>query len=150
MPSIAKHVSILLVVLAAIALAACDTHRSNLPQTPPDTRRIWVFVQLNVPEEKGQLEDYYYYARIANSTYSQIKSNELKSGFLYLEDVRYYGNDDKYHFYANDEREGELVFRIEDVHKIEVLKKPPQVETATRPKNDKSEAEKKSEAPAKS
>jgi hypothetical protein len=92
-----------------------------------DPRKVWVFVQLNVPEEDG-VEDYYYYARVSQSIYERIKANDIASGFLFLDDVRYYGNDEKYHYYADEDEAGELVFRIEDIRKIDLLKKAPKVE----------------------
>lgn len=90
-----------------------------------DSRKVWVFTQINVNHEDGELSSYYYYARISASLYDRIKRNDISRGFLLLEDVRYLGNDDKIHSYKDEDSQGELVFRIEDIKRIELRKKPP-------------------------
>lgn len=90
--------------------------------------KVWVFAHFNVPEEDQKIDSFYYYGRISKSLYNAIKLNKIKQGFILLDDVMYWGNDDLIHEYADDELEGELVFRIEDIKRIKLVNKKPGTE----------------------
>ena len=124
-------------VLSVTGCNAGDEVRSVV--SADDARKVWVFVQINVAEEGNVIEDYYYYARMSLPMYDDIKRNAIARGFLFLQDVRYYGNDDKYHYYRDEDSAGELVFRIEDIKRIELLKGPPPMED-DKPKDKPSKA----------
>jgi hypothetical protein len=83
--------------------------------------KVWVFAQFNVREETDGLESYYYYAKISKSLYHEISQNKLQKGFIYLESVKYWGNNDLIYDYADGENSGELIFRIEDIAKIDLV-----------------------------
>lgn len=113
-------------ILTAVAISGCNLeNESTAFQANLKQPKIWTFIQLNVPEEDGKSEDYYYYAHISKSLYQQISSNNLGSGFLLMEGVKYWGNDDVIHEYKDSENSGDLVFRIEDIKRISRLNKEP-------------------------
>lgn len=103
-------------------------------------KSMWVFMQLNVAQESGQFDSYYYYASISKKLYHQIKNNEIKQGFIHLSQVKYWGSDDLIHSYQNAEDQGDITFRIEDIKKINPVNQEPisglgveQFERATSP-----------------
>ncbi len=88
-------------------------------------RRVWVFAQFNVPEENDKIDSYYYYGKMSYKLYKSISNNKIHQGFIYLDDVKYWGNDDLIHNYADGEHEGDLVFRIEDIRRLKLVKTAP-------------------------
>jgi hypothetical protein len=89
-----------------------------------DSEKVWVFVQFNVPEESDKIETYYYYGLIAKKLYDGVAYNELESGFILLEKVKYW-SDNIIHDYKDGESQGELVYRIEDIVKLERINREP-------------------------
>jgi hypothetical protein len=122
-----KHASI---IAAALWLTSCGAEGElDAFRGIKNAHTVWVFAQLNVDNEADGIDSYYYYGRISESLYNRIKNNEVTRGFLLLEDVRYYSStDDKVHPYKDDEKKGELVFRIEDVKRIQLLSRPSQMD----------------------
>jgi hypothetical protein len=111
-----------------LAFAGCQQRNTaDAPSADQDTSRMWVFAQINVVEEKGGLESYYYFGEVSRALYKQIAANKVQRGFLALENVRYWGTDDKIHSYRDGEYTGELVFRIEDVKKIQPVRRAPMI-----------------------
>ena len=117
---------------AVLLLSNCSVGEEiDALQANSDVRKVWIFTQINVANEGGELDSYYYYGRMSKQLYARIKDNKITRGFLLLEEVRYYSSkDDKIHPYKDDEESGELVFRIEDIKRIQLLAKPPQMEKA--------------------
>lgn len=118
----------LLLFVFSLLLSACEQPEAEVKALVADSaeQRIWAFIHFNVPSESG-MDSYYYYGRIAQPLYRLIKNNRAQRGFITLEEVRYWGNDDKIHAYADRENTGEMVFRIEDIKQIELIANPPQV-----------------------
>lgn len=111
-----KHLSTLTVFLALIG---CNAESEiNSFRAMNDSEKIWVFSQINVREEKDDLESYYYYAKISKSIYEAVSNNEIHEGFILLEDVKYWGNDDLIYDYKDTENTGDIVFRIEDIVRL--------------------------------
>jgi len=92
-----------------------------------DGKKIWVFAQLNVPKEDNTIEDYYYFARINESLYKKIKDHRIKQGFITFQNVRYWTNDDTIESIGDEIYADEMVFRIEDIRKIDLVKSEPRV-----------------------
>ncbi len=115
------------ILFVSIFIAGCDLE--NLPQlaAPSSGATVWVFTQFNVPEENDSVDSYWYFGEISQALYERISSNEVHSGFVRLENVHYWGDDDTVYEYADDDEVGELVFRIQDIKKINLLKKAPNV-----------------------
>jgi len=122
-----------------LAISGCDAEQEvTAVNNNLDNEKVWVFAQFNVREEKDDLESYYYYAKISKSLYTQISENKLHQGFILLNDVKYWGKHDVIYNYEDGENSGQLVFRIEDIAKIDLVKVEPivgkgteQFETAT-------------------
>jgi hypothetical protein len=114
-----KGLSLLLMLLT---LAGCNP-KSEIASlnTINDTQKVWVFAQFNVPEEQDAIDSYYYYAHISHAMYDLIKRNELDQGFILLENVKYWGDDDLIHQYKDIERAGEMILRVENITKIDLI-----------------------------
>ncbi len=116
----------LIIIILLFSVVGCNAEQevqalnSNL-----NNEKVWVFAQFNVREEADGLESYYYYAKIAKSFYNEISQNKLQKGFIYLESVKYWGENDLIYDYADGENTGELIFRIEDIAKIDLVKVEP-------------------------
>ena len=81
--------------------------------------RIWAYMQFNIPEENEQIESYYYFAEVSEELFNQISANQINHGFISLNNVKYWGENDNIVDYADDEYSGNLVFRIENIERIE-------------------------------
>jgi len=112
-------------IMLVISVSGCNLEEVYAITDNFNDKKIWVFVQINVPLKGEKFEDYFYYGKISEPLYTRIKTNRINSGFILLDDVMYWGQDDLIHEYADEENEGEIVFRIEDIKKIELVNKKP-------------------------
>ncbi len=115
------------IVLALISIEGCALDDISELANIDDGSTVWVFTQFNVPEEKDVIESYWYFGEVSQKIYTDISTNKISGGFITLKDAKYWGDDDKVYAYADEESVGDLVFRIEDVRKIELLKDEPEV-----------------------
>ncbi|WJG08853.1 hypothetical protein [Aliiglaciecola sp. LCG003] len=113
-------------MLLILTLVGCnaDDELTALTATASEDK-VWVFAQFNVQEETDGTESYYYYAMISAQTYKLISNNKLKQGFILLENVKYWGANDLIYDYRDEENSGELVFRIEDIVKLDLVNQAP-------------------------
>ncbi len=120
-------IRILTVVGLVVLMQGCniDSEYRALHALENDDQKLWAFLQINVPEGMDAVESYYYFAEISETVYQGITSNQLTEGFMLLENVRYWGNDDRIYDYKDIEYTGEIVFRIEDVKRISLVNKAP-------------------------
>ena len=108
-----------LVLLLLVFISGCNfSEEVSAINANSDENKIWTFIQFNVPEEKDRIESYYYYGLVSESLYEKISDNSIKSGFIEISQVRYWGDDDLVHDYESLEYTGELLFRIEDIRRI--------------------------------
>jgi hypothetical protein len=112
-------------LIAALFLSGCNMEEAQSITDNVSTEKVWVFAQYNVLEKDEKIEDYYYYGKISKPLYERIKSNRISHGFILMEDVKYWGGDDLIHNYSDGENSGEIVFRIESLAKMELVKKKP-------------------------
>lgn len=109
----------------AVSLMGCNLQsEAQALNSMRDSEKVWVFAQFNIDQEDDDLETYYYYGLVAKKLYKAIAYNEIESGFMLMEEVKYW-SDDLIHDYEDGESAGELVFRIEDVVKMELIKVEP-------------------------
>lgn len=119
-------IRISLVVGLVLLLSACFLEEEVVVAKENfNTKKVWVFAQINVPRKGGDVEDYFYYGKVSKSLYKKIANNEVSSGFILFDDAMYWGNDDIIYSYNSDENEGELIFRIEHTVKIDLVDKAP-------------------------
>jgi hypothetical protein len=114
-----------LYLLVVLFFTGCDMDEANALNDQLGENTIWVFVQFNIPQKGRDYEDYYYYGKVNEQLYNRIKSNRIQSGFILMEDVMYWGNDDLIHDFEDGENEGDIVFRIEDIKKMDLVKTKP-------------------------
>lgn len=109
----------LLPIVFLLLSMGCDVKSEVFAlNTINDSEKVWVFVHLNVREEDG-IESYYYYAKLSKRMYDAIASNTINSGFLFLEDVKYWGKDDLIYDYKDIQSWGDIIFRVEDIAKMD-------------------------------
>lgn len=91
-----------------------------------DNDTVWVFAHFNVPEDDGEegYEDYYYFGRIKNSLYHKILKGEVSKGFILMREMCYWNNNEVVS-YEDEDYEGESLFRIEHLVKLDLCKKDP-------------------------
>ena len=118
----------ILIVIAVYLLSGCDA-RSEIAalESFSDPNKEWVFAQFNVDEENDVLDSYFYYGRVSASLLEKIKHNKIDTGFILLENVRYWGDKDLVYDFKDSEHTGDLVFRIEDIVRIQMVHTPPVV-----------------------
>jgi hypothetical protein len=112
-------------LLLVFLLVGCDLDEAESVKHNISEETVWTFSQFNVPEDDGEIEDYYYYGRVSKSLYKKISRNEIQKGFILLQDVMYWGKDDLIHDYRDGEFTGDLIFRIEDVRRMRMIQKAP-------------------------
>lgn len=107
-------------------LSGCDFYEEGIAlKENVDEKKIWAFFQFNVPEEGRKIESYYYYAQISKCLFDRISKNEIKKGFILLQTVKYFGNDNLIHEYRDSENQGDILFRIEDIRRLILVRKEP-------------------------
>ena len=120
-----KNIFLILVVLLVTGCnlkSEAEAIASNL-----DGKRIWIYGQFNVPAENDDLQSYYYYGSVSERLYQGIANSSIKTGFIQLQDVVYWGNDDLFHTYKDRENSGDMVFRIEHIVRLKQINKLPAV-----------------------
>lgn len=90
-----------------------------------DEEKVWVFAQFNIQAESEGLESYYYFGEVSKTIYDGISANRIKRGFILLENVKYWGNDDKVYAYEDEENSGEIIFRIKDIRRMKLVNGEP-------------------------
>jgi len=114
--------------LMLISLAACKVgNEIEAVKEMQDGKKIWIFAQLNVPQGNNKVEDYYYFAQINESLYEKIKSQKISEGFIVFQNTRYWSSDDVIKSIADGLYSDEMLFRIEDIRKIDLVKHEPKV-----------------------
>lgn len=88
---------------------------------------IWIWAHVNVPIEKNEIDSYYYFGRVPQNLFNKISENEINSGFILFRDVRYWGKDDLIHAFKDRQNTGDILFRIEDLRKVELVANEPVV-----------------------
>lgn len=115
-----------IIFIVAVFLSGCNiADELCAADAITDKNTLWAFMHFNVPEEGDKIESYYYFGKISESLYEKINSNTVSSGFMQLEDVRYWGDDDLVHEYKDNEYSGDLLFRIEHLVRVKVLNMDP-------------------------
>lgn len=120
--------NIISIFIVLIFLSGCRaSDESYALSSINDKDLAWVFIQFNVPEEKDDSETYYLYGKISKELLSKISNNQIAQGFIFLQSVRYWGNDDTITAYRDGENSGDLVYRIEDIRRIKLVRKEPKI-----------------------
>ena len=78
-------------ILVAIFVSGCNLDEVQAAKDNISEKKIWAFIQFNVPFKNDQIEDYYYYGRISEPLYTSIQDNRIRTGFILLTDVKYFG-----------------------------------------------------------
>lgn len=86
---------------------------------------VWVYAQFNVAEQSGGIDSFYYYGKVSKSLYSEIVNNTKEKGFVHLQNIKYWGNDDLIHALKDNENVGDMAFRIEDIVRIKQVNNEP-------------------------
>ena len=123
-----RYIEYIILGLILISLTACKLgNEIEAVKEMQDAKKIWIFAQLNVPEENNEIEDYYYFAQINESLYEKIKNQKIKEGFIVFQKTRYWSKDDVIKSIADEIYSDEMLFRIEDIRKIDLVKKEPKI-----------------------
>ncbi|MCU7844235.1 MAG: hypothetical protein KZQ93_10385 [Candidatus Thiodiazotropha sp. (ex Monitilora ramsayi)] len=115
-----------LLVLLSVLLTGCNLNDEvQAAKANSSSKKVWVFAQFNVPLKDNGIESYYYYGKISFPLYTRITNNQIQSGFILMDDAMYWGNDNLIYEFRDGESEGEILFRIEDIRRIELVNKRP-------------------------
>ena len=116
----------LIVILSLLYGCNIDSYFFS-DKTISNEHKIWSFIEFQVPNTQGILEDYYYFGLVSEDLYEKIKSHQVKDGLIFMESVRYWNNDDVIESYDDEIYSDELAFRIEHIVKFERVKKEPEI-----------------------
>jgi hypothetical protein len=112
--------------LVLFLLIGCDAKSEvSALSAMGDEEKVWVFAQFNVREDKDGMDSYYYYGMVSKNIYQAIRRNKIHGGFILLERVKYWGDDDLIYEYKDRDFSGEIVFRIEDLVRIRLVRNEP-------------------------
>lgn len=118
----------LISIFSFLLLSSCGIGEDTpAVQEFADGEYVWAFIQFNVPEKGGKFEDYYYFGKINKELSKKISINGIHKGFILLKDVRFWDKDNNIQKYADGVFSGDLIFKIEDIRKISIVKKEPQI-----------------------
>lgn len=110
-----------------VFLSGCNMDEIDALSELEDQDKTWVFVQFNVAREGGNIKDYFYFGEMDTSLYNKITSNQIRRGFINLKNIRFWNTDDVIESTEDDLYANEMVFRIEDIKKIDLVKKEPPI-----------------------
>lgn len=114
------------IIFLLLLIAGCDLlDEMEAFNAIDDDEKVWVFAQFNITAEDEGLESYYYFGEVSKTTYDDISANRIKRGFILLENVKYWGNDDKVYAYKDEENSGEIIFRIKDIRRMKLVNGEP-------------------------
>ena len=113
------YTRILTFALVILGLSACGSVVTSNSLEP-----VWVYAQFNVPEEENYVMPYWYYGRIDGNLAHAISNNEVTSGFITLEQVRYWDDNNEIELYEDGVDTGNITFRIEHLVKFNEMKGP--------------------------
>ena len=117
---------LMFLVLSGVILFGCNMRDEAMAMgANGDDEQVWVFAQFNVPEEGDKIDSFYYYGKVAKSLYDRVSANTLHEGFVLMEEVKYWGDDDLIYEYRDSQYTGDLVFRIEDIRRIKRVQHEP-------------------------
>ncbi len=112
----------LIAIFVLILMTGCNAQEElNAIKSMKDDHKVWIFAQFNVKEGNDDQESYYYYGKISKKLYDAISFNEIERGFILLENVKYWGDGDLIYDYRDIESSGEIIFRIENIVKMEKI-----------------------------
>ncbi len=106
-------------------LFSCDNLKS-LEENEPVTEKTWVNITIRYDSNNG-FQFYYYFGQIEESLCDKISKNIIEKGFIKIDNLRYWNDDDKIEVYEDETEPGIKIFRIEDIRKMSVLKGDPVV-----------------------
>lgn len=109
--------------IGILLLAAC----SEVPTGMISKDRTWVYVELETVTF-DDTTNYYYFGQMKQDLLESFdKVQELK-GLFTLTNVRYYGDNDIVTLYSDERDKGLLIFKIDDIVKIDVLNRDPMLD----------------------
>jgi hypothetical protein len=114
-----------LLVLLSLLLTSC--HNSTPPEEQPipetDTYNQWVYITIETVVTRDTTT-YFYYGKINDQVINRLnKGNE--TGHFTLKDIRYLNNDDLLEIYEDEFSTGDVIFKVKDIARIQLLKKDP-------------------------
>ena len=115
-----------IVIAITLLLTACNANDEVTAISKLGSQdRVWAYMQFNIPEEGDKFESYYYFGEVSEDLLNMISENQINEGFISINNVKYWGDNDKVVDYADDEYSGNLVFRIENIERIEKMNGEP-------------------------
>lgn len=83
----------------------------------------WVFISIE-SVTKEDISDYFYFGQVKENVLDNINKNNT-SGYFTIKNVRFLNDSDKLEVYADSTFIGEMIFRIKDIAKVDLLNKDP-------------------------
>jgi len=111
-----KHFFFFATLLFLLIFSACSFNRP--------VKLKWAFVEV----EKITFDDttnYYYYGQLNQKLVTLIDKNTNPKGFFTLRNIRYIDTQNLLEVYADSIYSGTLVFRIQDIIRLEILQNDP-------------------------
>ncbi|WP_133406380.1 membrane lipoprotein lipid attachment site-containing protein [Parashewanella tropica] len=119
----------LIIALCTLFLVTACNFESEVKsiQAASASEKMWAYIEFSVPQTKGKNQPYFYYAEISKQAFQKISNNDTPTGFILLEKVKYWNNDDLIEAYKDKENTGDLAFRIEHIIRINPINFEPVV-----------------------
>ncbi|GGD27006.1 hypothetical protein [Flavobacterium orientale] len=112
-------------IVLTLSLTSCNkpTPSEEQPIPETDTYNQWVYITIETVLTRDTTT-YFYYGKINDQVMKRLnKGNE--TGHFTLKDIRYLDNDDLLELYEDEFTTGDLIFRVQDIARIQLLKKDP-------------------------
>lgn len=87
-------------------------------------KKEWVYMEILTTMKKDTSTNYVY-GQVKKSIIDKIRNDESAKGLFFVENLRYFNDDDLFQVYEDKNDKGILVYRIENIQKIEFYKKDP-------------------------
>lgn len=118
-----RHLAHLALLLGSLVCLPSVSGADDSAPALAEDETVWVFFQFNVPAS-GDVIDFSFYGRIPYAEFRDILNGDRTEGFICLHDTRYWQGDTVY-AYEDDVDTGLLVFRVEHIQRMILLKADP-------------------------
>jgi len=109
-------------IAVSLLFISCNLKQEKI-STDQKTSKEWVYINVD-SRMATDTTNYFYYGQVSGETLLKLKSNRAK-GMFSLENIRHFNTNDLLEVYEDMDYKGEKLFRLEDVTRVDVLKKDP-------------------------
>jgi hypothetical protein len=108
------------ITIFGIFLSSCVESHSKIL----NYQKSWIYIELEV-KTKEDTNDYHYFGQVNQRFLDNLSYDDNYNRLFTLTNIRYLDDDDVLKLYEDNSDKGTIIFRTQDIVKIEILKIDP-------------------------